>query len=90
MSTNKMILQAKELPVIAKSGGIWDLFSLILQELLVFFDKNFVDDQGKVSIPKVFNPIFIYRAVILVKKIMELIAEYRKENHKSETEQTTI
>lgn len=74
-----LMQKAQELPTV-KTGKVWELFSMILQEVLVFFDRNFTDSEGKFNVPKLYNPVFIYRAIILVKRIMELIAEYKKQN----------
>ena len=78
-SNEFLILKARELPQV-KSGDVWPLFGRILVECVTFFQMNFVDGHGKFIVPNVYNPVFIWKCVVFVRKIMDLITEYKKKN----------
>lgn len=64
---------------IKATGGIHELFGVILEQTFIFFTDNFVKD-GKISLPKFLNPIFIYNAAKFVIKLVSIIKLY-KENY---------
>lgn len=83
MNNNILIKKAIEITGENKASleaSIWELFSAILQECLLFFQMNFIDSEGKYKTPNLINPVFIWRCVMLVRKIMDLISEYKKKH----------
>ena len=64
---------------IKATGGIYELFGVILEQTFTFFIDNFIKD-GKISLPKFLNPFFIYNAAKFVIKLASIIKLY-KENY---------
>lgn len=63
---------------IKATGGIHELFGVILEQTFMFFMDNFVKD-GKISLPKLFNPFFIYASVKFVIKLVSIIKLFKED-----------
>ena len=63
---------------IKATGGIHELFGVILEQTFLFFIDNFVK-QGKISLPKVLNPLFIYNAAKFVIRLVSIIKLYKED-----------
>ncbi len=57
------------------NGGKDELIGILIKELLLFFQKNFIKNN-KFNIPKFSNPVVIYKCVIFVFKLWKMIKLY--------------
>lgn len=60
------------------AGGVHELFGVILEQTFAFFMTNFVK-EGKISLPKLVNPFFIYAAAKYVIKLVSIIKLYKED-----------
>ena len=57
------------------------LLAVLLKELLLFFQKNFLTNN-RFNIPKFTNPIFIYHLVNFIYRLWKIIKTYKNDKNK--------
>lgn len=59
-----------------KYSGISELLGVIVEYVFQFFAANFVKD-GKIYLPSLLNPMFIYKAIKFVLDLVSMIKLYK-------------
>lgn len=59
-----------------KYSGISELLGVLVEYIFTFFSDNFIKN-GKISLPTLINPMFIYKAIKFVLEIVNIVKLYK-------------
>jgi hypothetical protein len=67
---------SQETRELKKYSGVSELLGVIIEYVFIFFSENFLKD-GKIYLPSLINPLFIYKAIKFVIKLVDIIKLYK-------------
>jgi hypothetical protein len=59
-----------------KYSGTSELLGVIIEYVFTFFSSNFIKD-GKIYLPSLLNPLFIYKAIKFIIALFDIIKLYK-------------